>query len=744
MPSVGDRESESEHHDELSEEERHALVLAGKPLVFRAPTSAGDETPAARAGRTIPAAWLNGLADAARICHPPIDISNAIIDGALDLSAVEFRQKVALVNCEMSGEVRFAFSQFGRTATFQGSTFKQRADFRAVIVNGDFLLKGCVFEVQSSFMDLHVQQILNASGASFDRSNFERMKVLKSAFFRCLRVHEKLVPTRFMRYTTFRDAVIAINCDFSGARFEGDAKFRNIQIGADAFFCVATNDDDEDAITSANPRSYFGGIANFVRAQVKGMAQFSGAEFGGDALFAGVCVGGPLLLNAVLVDGQPVPVAFHGQARFLEAHFGAMVDCEGIQCDDAVELDFELAEFGAIALFRTFSEGGKPLQARLGSLRFLDAYIKGNIDFDGSEIRGPANFGRLRADGDFRANDTVFRDVLVLSRARILGTATFACDFDKAVNFWSASIGTDLLLRGAMFSEHADLRLISVKRNLLFEAAGGRQCKFRKDVNLFASRVEGSAVFGATEFDERCDLSLATIGGQVDFGGAHFPTVDLRGFTYQRLSSDWRHLLGKMEPYDRQVYINLANSLRSAGDDREADRVFLARKRRELCIAWERLRRRKDAAGLPWSETLGEAPRVVWQLVQRWLFNYGVRPLRLLVISVLFLALGCIVFSQRGAVDYKDPRLMATQPRRDPLVQPLSWRESLGYSLRLFIPIVELPAGGQWVPSPSHVIPLPGGVTYEAYASMHRLAGAILVPLGVAALSGVLVRREKS
>jgi hypothetical protein len=80
--------------------------------------------------------------------------------------------------------------------------------------------------------------------------------------------------------------------------------------------------------------------------------------------------------------------------------------------------------------------------------------------------------------------------------------------------------------------------------------------------------------------------------------------------------------------------------------------------------------------------------------------------------------------------------------RRNLFSRPLTLGEAFGYSLRLFIPVVEIPSGGQWIPSPDE--PLPGlRVSVETYASLHRLAGAILVPLGLAALTGLLLRRDK-
>jgi hypothetical protein len=213
--------------------------------------------------------------------------------------------------------------------------------------------------------------------------------------------------------------------------------------------------------------------------------------------------------------------------------------------------------------------------------------------------------------------------------------------------------------------------------------------------------------------------------------------------TYKRLAADWRYVTRRMEPYDRQIYVDVANFLRATGDDREAGDVLFARKRRELSLALDGLFRRDEFAGRRWQEALRELPRVAANLFQRYVFRYGVRPLRLFGLSIGFVLLGTVVFSRPAAVEYTPGAAANARASHELRSGPLSLWEALGVSLRLFIPIVELPAGSQWAPSARRYLPC-CQITYESYASAHRLAGAVLVPLGIAALSGLLVRREKS
>jgi hypothetical protein len=140
--------------------------------------------------------------------------------------------------------------------------------------------------------------------------------------------------------------------------------------------------------------------------------------------------------------------------------------------------------------------------------------------------------------------------------------------------------------------------------------------------------------------------------------------------------------------------------------------------------------------------------------------------LRLIVLSLLVLIMGSYVFSRPGAVTLKEQKetraipelqvrkqiLLQEQSKgpgtiqavgRDLFSHSLTCGEAMGYSLRLFIPVVELLSGARWLPSPDKSMPVVP-LSVEAYASLHRLAGAILVPLGIAALTGLLLRRDKT
>jgi hypothetical protein len=272
-------------------------------------------------------------------------------------------------------------------------------------------------------------------------------------------------------------------------------------------------------------------------------------------------------------------------------------------------------------------------------------------------------------------------------------------------------------------------------------AAEFNGCEFRGSSNFTYLEVKGAATFLGVRFEESVILAGARFGvlsfGDDEHTATLTGSINLLGCTYESIDNAWRTLLPKIAPFDRQPYNQLERFLRSRGRDREAGEVYLERRKCERALA----KREVMGRGTAFRERLQALPHLASEVTQWVLFQYGVRPVRLLVVTGVFIMVGLFVFATPGAVEPREIRAPGTAVR-DFTKTPLSLYEALGFSLRTFIPIVELPVGTRWVPSST---PLWGtAVTVDAYASAHRLAGAILVPLGVAALTGLLFRRDKS
>ena len=101
-----------------------------------------------------------------------------------------------------------------------------------------------------------------------------------------------------------------------------------------------------------------------------------------------------------------------------------------------------------------------------------------------------------------------------------------------------------------------------------------------------------------------------------------------------------------------------------------------------------------------------------------WLVGYGRRPWQAGIPCAALIALGCVLFS---------PKKMEPQKPDDaPRVYSRFW-----YSLGLFLPFVDLQADKVWKPKADQTF-------LRNYMRVHIMLGWILVPLVLAALTGLI------
>jgi hypothetical protein len=231
--------------------------------------------------------------------------------------------------------------------------------------------------------------------------------------------------------------------------------------------------------------------------------------------------------------------------------------------------------------------------------------------------------------------------------------------------------------------------------------------------------------------------------------------LNLSGCTYDRIQVNWEPFLKKRDhsfplwkrllrrrpfssriEFDLQPYNQLEGVFRTMGKDREADRIYLQRCRVERDEKWKRGRHVKR---------MGWVASALYGLFA----NYGVRPIRLAVISSVLVLVGAFVFWQPGAVKpAKDdsaktavslgarPTSAQTEQTRGTQIVPLSFAEAAAVSVHQFLP-VDIPLGAEWKPESTVVLPF---MRSDAYASILKIFGWILVPVGIAAITGVLRR----
>jgi uncharacterized protein YjbI with pentapeptide repeats len=612
---------------------------------------------------------------------------------------VTFTGDVSFWNADIKGMANFEGVTFGGEANFEHVNVGRHAIFRTFIGGRGF--NRVVFGGKARFLDAFVNGTAEFDGAEFrDEANFERFSTDGSIFFRAAEHTAsdaggekklKLQPVEFRKKARFASGRVCGNAEFDGAVFEDEATFEHFDVVRDIYFRPWAK--NEDTVRFAKK-------ANFLGARVRGNAEFSGTEFGGAADFTGLIVEGSAYFDArhhydekdnlhfrdrkiepvkFMREAEFTGAKFLNQADFGEAHFEGKADFTGASF--ANQTDFGEAEFG-------------------GEAEFTGASFSNQARFSQAEFKGKADFTGVTASGAFLFKGTTFKSQCVL--------------------------------RGSRFT------------SLLFD---------RREVYRYGWVANIFRFLAGLKPEE---ARAPQFGACMDMGGCTYEHIEVK--LEDLVKSLTR---GAVHPakYDRQPYSQLIKTLRAVGDDRRADYVYLRQMKTERRNIWARVK--QDFRNrLFWRGTRGCANYLLncffWQVG-----NYGVQPERLLFISLFFVLLGTLVFHQRDAVAFK-PLERETPVEAEALARPdsdepsrwriqlnpekpperLSYTDAFKFSLSQFIPIVDIPSGVRWRPSETAKFPfLFWQIPYDEYGTVHRIVGAIFVPLIVAALAAALYRR---
>jgi uncharacterized protein YjbI with pentapeptide repeats len=404
----------------------------------------------------------------------------------------------------------------------------------------------------------------------------------------------------------------------------------------------------------------------------------------------------------------------------------------------------------------------------LSSSTFEKDFSASHAVFNGSEDILHAHF-KQSADFSFSA----FGDLLDMTATQFINGGEFGGDvfrkkadfdsveFDKpsiadvdAADFSYASAAGEFYFGDAKVFGRANFDFARFETNCNFQ-------HLHMEANFdFTGAVVGSAAyFTAATFFNGADFVDGHVGTAV-FTDAEFESsVDLRHFAYLNISlshsepqSNWLRWLGNPEevdndwprvfrmqmPYDREPFSRLERFYRSEGQDDIADQVYLESRNRERReVLWPRGRSRF----LPTQWLRWFADRLYGLLV-----NYGIRPYRLVLWAIMILMAGTWVFRRKDAVTLAGRRDAAqgtnsAGTRAHP--GTISTWNAFAVSLHQFLPVDTL-TGANFEPSRQEVARIPLGplgkipITPVGTATMLRIAGWILVPLGVAILTGIL------
>jgi uncharacterized protein YjbI with pentapeptide repeats len=514
--------------------------------------------------------------------------------------------------------------------------------------------------------------------------------------------------------------------DFEGTVVQGDAAFISSPTGRPATFSSNTT---------------------FISSWVHGQADFSSAQFNAEAHFDLMRVDGGVFFRrdefrdavgsapAPCPTGDFSPVRFLGEATFVDAHFSAQADFTGVQFASSASFDGMVVE-GDAHFGKDDAAGPTMFDAEA---RFPSVVISGQANFIGAVFKGRALFRQARVAEETLFGDAIFHQASEFDHFRFDGPAYFrsrtnglparfeatvgfrGAEFHSAAHFDGICFCGGVSFDGARFGSDADFRQSTFGSDFVFTGvSAARDLCFQKAV------FKGKASFRETSCRALFfrDHLLPQIGDGAD--PQFYSDLDLIGLCYERIYVAWGELLDKLEPFDEHPYQQLERSLRGSGDDASAGEVYVRQRKRALGLYWADWRRK-------WGRAVCDSGYYV-------LARFGVRPVRLFVIGIILLCTSAWIFSLPGAVTPKHD--FGALPRR------LVWIEGLGVAINLFLP-VEVSIGAAWRPSDG---PIPitwmkiGSVplTFAFWATMLRLAGWVIVPLGLATVTGILRRQSKT
>ncbi|MBV8101233.1 MAG: pentapeptide repeat-containing protein [Verrucomicrobia bacterium] len=682
------------------------------------------------------------------------------------LGGAEFRGDAIFARLHVNGDAMFQGTTFHKSANFNSADIKGAAFFRA---EPNAMIFGAVFRGPTDFTVAHIGAQAEFQGSQFeDDVIFSGVNFDASVFF----YTSSDITTHFSKKANFANAHIVGAAEFQGTSFAGDAFLDRMKIDGTLSFY-----DDYARRASVFSGGFYlreakvSGGAKFNAAMFQGEARFENSHFDSEVSFSGAkfeqnvsFVGATIGTNAVFGSYPALNLAgavFHQNFDFARVSVGGDANFQGTKFDQSA--NFEDIDVKGRAFFRAVPDATIRGPVFLGDANFIGAHIAGQAEFQGSKFCGntrfaSANFqsGVFFYGGKDADSATVFYHELDFRNVYVAAFAYF-----EGVSFKGNAYFSGTRIDGAAYFYGET----PTNAATIFDAtADFSSVKFGGSSSFSGTTFNGMTVFDGSRFDALADFRRAVFRNNVSFREMTLRTIyfstngrvgdspnseeqfhttaDFRGCSYDRIYEladeklDWRALTRHWQPYDRQPYTALEKSFRSQGQDGLADQVYLERQNKERDEKWQR----RDYFGYVFSGLYGI------------LLNYGVRPLRLVLISALLISVGAILFSQPGALEeHKADRdksgqseSVASGAKIDPLLRYSVW-DAFGVSLRLFSP-VDVLIGQRLAPSRNSI---PIGIRIfkvlhfkirpTTYATIFlQVAGWILVPLIIASITGLL------
>jgi len=488
---------------------------------------------------------------------------------------------------------------------------------------------------------------------------------------------------QFMSSATFLRTSFSGTILFDESTFKAEASFNSMKVGHDAFFRKAVFEGSADFVGVGITSDFVTDDAQFKNKEqgadfnsmkVRETASFKKAVFEGPVGFGSADIVSNFEAQNAQFKNKEQGASFSSMKVGRTAFFTKAV-FEG-------PVDFVRAE-----ITTSFVADETQFKNKQQGVSFSGMKVGADAFFRKAVFEGPVNFAAADIGGAFSADQAQFKNK------------------EQEATFDSMKVGHTAFFTKAVFEGPVDFITADFASN--FEA-NEAQFKNKDQTAYFDSmKVGGGAFFRKAVFEGPVELSFSDFAALDLSYTVYHGALYLQAMNYKQIiaapkepeSHEALLKLAGQSAYRADVYGNLEAFFLRQGYRDDADRAFIAGKRRE---------REQLPYGLNWFGS--------WLL--DWLVGYGRHPAHAGYFCAFFVALGCFLFSPK--------RMEPQKPDDAPRVYNRFW-----YSLSLFVPLVDLQAHTVWKPKTDETF-------LRNYLRVQILLGWILIPILLAAVTGLI------
>ncbi|MFQ5605957.1 MAG: pentapeptide repeat-containing protein, partial [bacterium] len=367
--------------------------------------------------------------------------------------------------------------------------------------------------------------------------------------------------------------------------------------------------------------------------------------------------------------------------------------------------------FDKAAIGGNFSAKNALFAYQYGTLYFTKLHVGEDASFDGAQFASQADFQDADIKGRLDFKYTRFDSNLLLNDASFKNFTFNGMDSTVSriprIDLSRTLINRDFTLEKVQV-EQLLARHLSVKGQTSLKEVRVHKADFllSEFQTLRMSEVRWPKT--ASQF-ELAGMSYNHIGYENDVD-ENPQIADKNGLVGGRVESKFSSedsliSMVKQSRFSPGTHNTLETYFRNEGNKQYADKIFVAQKRRErqnyqawISLDW-------------WLST------ILWAIA-----GYGRYPQLALLWSALFVTIGCYFFRDQDGMKLQRPdRHQPDQFKYNPF-----W-----YSLDLFVPVIDLKAASIWQPKSERWF-------VRHYMRLHSVLGWLLIPIGLAALSGLI------